>query len=135
MGRNAATRCMLSALVLTLAACSSGSKQAAVNPNLYPVDYKREILAAMRQLLADPTQVRDAFISDPVLTPVDKDQRYALCLRANARDAKGQYTGSADSIAYFYGGHLNLFVRAKGDECSKAAYKPFPELEKLTFSR
>jgi hypothetical protein len=113
-----------------LAACSS-SKPVAIDPNLAPTNYKAEILATLSRTLADPTNVRDAFISDPVLTPIGNDQRYTACVRYNARDASRQYAGSVDRIAYFYGGHLNQLVIATKEQCGNAAYKPFPELEKL----
>ena len=45
------------------------------------------------------------------------------------------YTGSKDRIAYFYGGHLNQLVEATKEQCGNAAYKPFPELEKLCLAR
>ena len=39
--------------------------------------------------------------------------------------------GQQDRIGYFYGGHLNQLVEASKAQCGNAAYKPFPELEKL----
>ena len=39
--------------------------------------------------------------------------------------------GSKDRIAYFFGGHLNQLIEASTEQCGNAAYKPFPELEKL----
>ena len=113
-----------------LAACSS-SKEVPVDPNLFPTEYKREILDLLSNSLIDPTNIRDASISDPALVPVDKDQRYIVCVRYTPRDAARQYTGSTERIAYFYGGHLNQFVEASQGQCGRAAYKPFPELEKL----
>ena len=132
MNRIVARLCLMPALVAGLAACSSsGSKQAEENPNLPPVDYKQEILLTLTRTLDDPTNLRDAFISDPALTPVGKDERYTACVRFNMRDARHSYTGAKDHVAYFYGGHLNQLVDATPEQCSKAAYKPFPELEKL----
>ena len=75
--------------------------------------------------------MRNAFISDPALTAGRKDQRYTACVRYNARDANRHYMGSSDRIAYFYGGHLNQLIEATPEQCGKAAYKPFPELEKI----
>ena len=42
-----------------------------------------------------------------------------------------QYTGAKDRIGYFFGGHLNQLVDATKEQCGNAAYKPFPELEKI----
>ena len=74
--------------------------------------------------------MRDAYISDPALSSVGKDQRYTACVRYNARE-NGDYVGSTDRFAYFYGGHLNQLIEASKEQCGNAAYKPFPELEKL----
>jgi hypothetical protein len=113
-----------------LAACAS-SKDTPVDPNLFPTNYKREILNTLSRTLGDPTNVREAFISDPALGPIDKEQRYMVCIRYNARDAGHHYEGSTDHIAYFYGGYLNQLITASKEQCGNATYKPFPELEKL----
>ncbi len=103
-----------------------------VNPNIYPAKYKQEIIATLRNVLSDPTHVRNALISDPALTPVGKEQRYSVCVRLTERDPYSQqYTEPKTRIAYFFGGPLNQFVKAKDDQCVNAAYKPFPEAEKL----
>ena len=52
-------------------------------------------------------------------------------MRYNARDADTHYRRRRDKIGYFYGGHLNQLVDATPQQCGNAAYKPFPELEKL----
>jgi len=132
MGGNAARLVLLSAFAMALAACGSSSKTAPeTEPNIVPTDYKNEILQAMTSALDDPSNIREAYISDPVLTQLDLSQRYTACVRFNARDLARNYVGSKDRIAYFFGGHLNQLVEATKEQCGKAAYKPFPELEKL----
>jgi hypothetical protein len=117
---------------MAVAACSlTDSKPALENPNIYPTDFRREILLTLPRALEDQTNVRDALISDPALTPVGKEQRYTVCVRYNARNANHQYMGSKDRIGYFFSGHLNQLVEATKEQCGNAAYKPFPELEKL----
>jgi hypothetical protein len=133
MRRYAACLWLLPALAMALVACSSSNTPEA-NPNIVPTDYKQEILDALTRALDDPTNLRDAYISDPVLTSTGANQRYTACVRFNARDASRRYTGSTDRIAYFYGGHLNQLVEATKEQCGNAAYKPFPELEKLCFA-
>jgi hypothetical protein len=133
MARKACNAFLLSVLMLTLGACSSDSnKVETVNPNIYPTKYKQQIIATLRNLLDDPTHVRNGSISDPLLMPVGNDQRYAVCMRFTERDVQsGQYDVSDTRIAYFFGGDLNQLVKAKDDQCAKAAYKPFPEVEKM----
>jgi hypothetical protein len=117
---------------MAVAACSlTDSKPTLENPNIYPTDFRNEILLTLPRALEDQTNVRDAFISDPALTPVGREQRYTVCVRYNARNTNHQYMGSKDRIAYFFSGHLNQLVEATKEQCGNAAYKPFPELEKL----
>ena len=130
MLRYAARLWLASAAAMALAACSS-SQTLKPNPNIVPTGYKQEILAALTTSLDDPTNLRDAYISDPVLTSTGSNQRYTACVRFNARDADHRYIGSTDRIAYLYAGHLNQLVEASKEQCGNAAYKPFPELEKL----
>ena len=85
----------------------------------------------MTSTLDDPTNVRGAFISEPVLRQAGKEQRYVICVRSDSRNANRQYTGSTDRIGYFYAGHLTQLIDATKEQCGNAAYKPFPELEKL----
>jgi hypothetical protein len=125
---------LLLACVPLLAACAGG-KDVPVNPNLYPADFKKEVLLTMPKLLRDPAHVRDAGLSDPVLRQAGKEQRYTVCVRANSRAEDGSYPGVKDRIGYFYGGHLNQLVEATPEQCGNAVYKPFPELEKLCLAK
>jgi len=136
MMKIAASACLLSALAAGLIGCSSGgSKQPEENPNVFPADYKNEILLTMTNTLEDPTNIRGAFISEPVLRSAGKDERYVVCVRSDSRNANKNYTGSKDRIGYFYAGHLNQLVDASKEQCGNAAYKPFPELEKLCLAK
>jgi len=132
MMRIAANACLLSTLAVSLIGCSgSSSKQPEENPNVFPADYKNEILLTMTNTLEDPTNIRDAFISEPALRQAGKEERYVVCVRSDSRNANRNYTGSKDRIGYFYAGHLNQLIDASKEQCGNAAYKPFPELEKL----
>ncbi len=135
MGGNAAKLFAVGVvLCLALAACtSSGQKEP--DPNIYPTNYKQEILDTLTHMLVDPTKVRDAFITEPALALVSKDQRYTVCVRSNNRDPNRKYMGITDRVAYFYAGHLNQLIEATKEQCAKAAYKPFPELEKLCLGK
>jgi len=123
--------CLLTVVAFVLAACSSNKKEAEENPNVFPADYKAEILTTMTASLDDPTNVRSAYISDPVLRAAGKDERYVVCVRSDSRNAYREYAGVKDRIAFFYGGHLNQLIEATKEQCGGAVYKPFPELEHL----
>ena len=136
MATRAASLCLISVAALAIAACtSSTSKPVQENPNVFPATYKEEILNTMTTSLEDPTNVRDAFISEPVLRVISKEERYTVCVHSNSRNANRDYMGSKDRIAIFYGGSLNQLIDATKEQCGNAAYKPFPELEKLCQAR
>jgi hypothetical protein len=119
------------ALAVALAACS-GNKEEKVEANIFPANYKDEVLRMMPQILEDSEQIRDTGITEPALT-TGRTQVYFVCVRMNSRDFNKKYTGIKDRIGYFFGGQLNQFVEATPEQCGRAAYKPFPELEKLCF--
>ncbi|MGB7256801.1 MAG: hypothetical protein ACRECC_14635 [Pseudolabrys sp.] len=122
--------CALAALGALLAACSTDKPPVGVQ-NIFPAKYKDEILLTFPRLVADPTNVRDAYVTDPILNEGGPVKVYYACVRGNARNFNHEYTGSKDWVGYFYGGHLGQLVEAPPELCAKAAYKPFPELEKL----
>ena len=131
MVRCAAKLCLLSALAVSLLACSSDKKQAEENPNVFPSDYKNENLTTLTSSLDDPTNIRSAYITDPFIRPAGKEERYVVCVRSDSRNVARHYTGITDRIGYFYNGHINQLVDATKEQCGNIAYKPFPELEKL----
>jgi hypothetical protein len=131
MFRRIANLCFVATVAVPLAACSSDKKAPEENPNVFPADYKAEILTTMTASLEDPTNVRSAYISDPVLRAVGREERYVVCVRSDSRNAYKEYAGTKDRIAIFYGGHLNQLIEATKEQCGGAVYKPFPELEHL----
>jgi hypothetical protein len=134
MGGSEIRSVLFSMMGLLLTACASDANKEP-DPNIFPAAYKQEILDLLAGTLPDPTNVHDAFVSEPVLATVGKEPRYTICLRYNARDVYRQYSGSQDRLGIFYAGHLNQLIEAGKDQCAKAAYRPFPELEKLCFAK
>lgn len=135
MSRSIVGLCLLAALGLTLGACSGDSKNVVEDPNIFPKDYQREILSTLTNQLDDPTNIREAGITDPALRQAGKEQRYVVCVRYNARNASRHYMGPKERVAYFYGGKLNQFVEADQGQCQGAAYKPWPDLEKYCLAK
>ncbi len=133
MTKNALAAVALSIMAFTLAACSSSGDAIAVNPNVYPADYKSEVIATLRPLFVqnETATVSGAEISPPALTPVDKDQRYSLCVRYTAHGTSPGDIGVVTRRGYFFAGHLNQLVPVTGDDCKSAAYQPFNELNRI----
>jgi hypothetical protein len=107
-------------------------KAVVAEANIPPQNYQADILAFLRNYLNNPTGIRGAFIAEPELKSAGTGQRYGVCLRFNARKSDGQYEGSKDRIVFFLQGRLDTMVDAKAGQCMGAAFKPFPELERLT---
>jgi len=103
--------------------------------NVFPQNYKNDLMAFMRTYLNDPTHVRSASVSQPVLKQVGPGQRYVACVRYNAR-VDGKYAGLKDGAATYVSGKLDRYLSAPPEVvkelCKDAAYGPFPELETLT---
>lgn len=130
MIKSAASLFLLSALAAALAGCLNDKPEAVAN--IYPKDYKDEILGTLRKDVFDKnetTSVSNAFVSDPVLQTTGNSQLYVSCVRYTAHGTAYGISTNAARIGYFYGGHLNQLVPVREDECAKAAYKPFPELD------
>ncbi len=117
-------------LALALAACTS-REPPKVEPNIYPSDYRKEIIAAMPSVVADTSNIREAGVTDPALMKFGDVERYASCVRFNPKKSKTEYAGVQERVAIFFAGQLTQFPKASPEQCGHAAYKPFPELEKL----
>jgi len=102
--------------------------------NVFPQNYKADLMAYMRTYLNDPTHVRGAAVAQPQLKPVGPGERYVACVRYTAR-VGGKYAGSKDGAAIYVSGKLDRFLDTPSEVseyCKAATYVPFPELETLT---
>jgi hypothetical protein len=135
------------AVAVALAGCGSSRsrEEREARINVYPDNYRTDLLAALHTYVIDPTNVRDAYVSDPGVKPLGAQNRYVACVRYNAKNSDGRYTGSKDVLAIFVSGRFDQFVElqpsapnpssqatAMKELCAQADYKRFPELEAMT---
>jgi hypothetical protein len=126
----AVARCGMTALlVITLCACAS-EKPKPIEENIYPADYRTQIVDRLRLLLDNPNNILDAYVAEPVLKTPQGTPRYIACVRFNAKDRSGNYRGSKDMAAYFFAGKINQIVDASAELCGGAFFQPFPELQR-----
>jgi hypothetical protein len=126
-----------------LPACATPTGESAT---AFPAEYKADILALARQYVDGPYKVKDAAISDPVLKPFNGGQRYIVCVKLNPAGADGKFLGMKGGVGIFWFGKLdqvaeipmgreeaksNPLPESPAGLCRDAAYKPFPEAEKL----
>jgi hypothetical protein len=121
---------------VALSACSGAGFNKPPNdpkadPNIFPANYKTDVLSYLQTYLIDPTNVRDAALAPPVLKPFDTQFRYVVCVRYNARDGDHKYMGGTEKVVIYFGGKFNQFVDATPALCGDAPYQAFPELQAL----
>jgi hypothetical protein len=127
-------------IALALGACASGLDERPTEErkadwaaqNVYPANYRAELLAYLRTYLNDPTGVREAGIAEPALRPAGLGERYIVCVRFNPKREGGGYAGAKEHLVIYVGGKLDRYVEAAGESCKAATYAAFPELERLT---
>ena len=61
--------------------------------NVFPQNYRQDLLAFLRTYLNDPSHVRGASVSQPQLKYIGPGDRYVACVRFNARNSDGKYVG------------------------------------------
>jgi len=125
---------LATAFPFCMVACSTfgphGSREGP-NANVYPDNYRAELLAFLQTYLNDPTNVREPEVAEPVMRQVNSIDRYVVCLKYNAKNNEGRYMGVKETIAIYVRGRFNQLVDASGDICKGATYQPFPELAAL----
>lgn len=102
-----------------------------LDPKEFPSNYKTEIATFMRTYLENPRNVRDAYVGQPVLKPVNGQPQYITCVRYNPRNRQGQYQGTKTSLAIFLGGQITQFLDGKPEMCGDLNYQRFPEIEAM----
>ena len=123
---------LLFGLMLVLDACADPRRVADDSElNVYPANYKAEILAAMHAYLNDPTGIREPAVSEPAVKSIGNSNRYLVCVRFNGKRRGSEYAGVKDIGALFIAGRFDRFIDSVHEQCAGAAYAPFPELGRL----
>lgn len=99
---------------------------------VYPQNYRPELLSFLKTYLNDPTDVKAAQLAPPVEKTIGGRQRYVTCLRYSAKQFNGTYDPAKDRAVMYVNGRLDHIIEQSGDLCAGAQYAAFPELEKLT---
>jgi hypothetical protein len=136
------------AIAILLGGCagslSDAERHAEEAKNIPPVNYKADVVAFLRTYLNNPTNLRNAAMSQPELRELGPIPRYVACVRYDAKGSNGQYAGIKDSLVIFISGRLDSIVELGGsggdaerrkplrEFCAAAEYERFPELERLT---
>lgn len=101
-------------VVLALSGCRDErfdrtAEVAAAAPMIVPDDYRSQIAATVVKLARDPASIRDLEATAPKPTFMGAGTRIASCVRFNARNGFGGFTGKRTYIAVFLEGKLSGF--------------------------
>jgi hypothetical protein len=122
--------CGMGVLCGVLISCSEiklGSQDQKPNPNVYPTNYKTDLLALIQNTHSDNMlDVQEAYVSSPMRKQSSSEGPYFVCLRTESS------TGRKYQMAIFFDGQVNQIVDVTAEECGSAAYQPFPELSALS---
>lgn len=109
-----------------------------------PTNYRPAVAAQIKSTFFDPYSIRDASISRPLYATAVHDgtnitpmSGWIVCVKANAKNRMGGYTGQEFSAFLFSG--ENIKTSLSGPEfslqldmhCKPAVMEPFPEIEML----
>jgi hypothetical protein len=121
--------CLLAILAVSFAGCSFNTQKPvtpAVDPNLYPQNYRKTLAVYLSQELSDRADFFGARVSQAVLKPVGgSEPHYVVCLQFNARSQ------IKSKMVIYLAGQITQFVDAEPEQCSDAVYQPFTELEQV----
>ncbi len=125
------------ACALALAGCQTVAEGTAPSEPA-PSNYRQLAAAHVRASFNDPYTISDAEIAPPKLAmgpSLNADgfkTPWVVCIRANAKNRMGAYTGrTMTAIAMSGGKVVNSWdeAHAAGMLCADARYEPFPEIE------
>jgi hypothetical protein len=92
-----------------------------------PPDYLQTLIRNKSTLFKDPESVRDVMMSDPK----PNMWGWGACLKANAKNVFGGYTGQTVYKVQLYRNGNPPIIQSPTiyDGCGSELYEPFPELE------
>jgi hypothetical protein len=91
-------------------------------------DYGAWAATVMRAHLKDPTSVMQAERTPPFQARVAFRKQVVVCVRLNARNSFGGYTGTqTHSVVFYHDGDVVLFPQTDAG-CDRAGWVPFTEL-------
>jgi hypothetical protein len=109
--------------IVALAGCATAAKQA---DEPVPTDYRAQIATIIKSSLKDPYTVRDAAITELGPRTVGGIATVTgVCVRYNAKNSYGAYTGIQEQDYIFRDGRpVSVIIT----DCDKGTFGPFPEL-------
>lgn len=124
-------------VALALGGCQTAG-QGTTQSEPPPANYRQIAIAGVKSSFFDPYSVRDAEIAPPKRAAgpsLNEDgftTPWVICIKANAKNRMGGYTGrKVTALAVSGGKVVNSWDEAKASlmVCDGVTYEPFPEIE------
>lgn len=126
------------ACTILLAGCANASQLATGATPPPPADYRQQAKDKILATFKDPYSIRDAAISSPQWdgTPLPLPNGmfaagvWAVCVKANAKNSFGAYTGASYTAVVFIDGKVDSLQDYPRWQqfCSRVPMEPFPEI-------
>ena len=115
--------CHLAAFFWALAGCSQfGKPEEKPEPNIYPANYKKDLLAYLRGNSDVLVNASATYIATPALKQFGSESRYFVCLQIDGQN------GRKEKFVVFYAGLMNQFVDAQANSVVLPRTNLFPKL-------
>jgi hypothetical protein len=95
----------------------------AVDPNVYPANYRPQLAQFLQTVLQDRAAFHGALIGQPVLKQVGDNPHYIVCLQLIDHGQR------RNKVAIYLSGAITQYIDATPEQCGDAQYTPFTELE------
>jgi hypothetical protein len=123
----------LTAVAMLLAGCETTAPTAEnkVTVAQIPSNYRSLAADYFKRTLKDPYSVRDAQITEPTVIfvgLVNGTKAPGVCVQMNAKNSFGAYIGQQAFAVSFRNGQILTVAPPVFDTCSKAQWRPFPEM-------
>jgi hypothetical protein len=117
-------------VALALAGCAGGQTAPGAAAAPLPLNYREQIAAKVKETFFDPYSIRDAQISAGIPGTSFLGSVTTVCMKANAKNRMGGYTGIQTTAYVFRDGHLTATDAVYSPiVCNSASYGPFPEID------
>lgn len=117
-------------ICIALSACGSLAKSESENDATrgpYPTNWKSIVKQYIRSHYIDPTSVMDSEAAAPFKTRNTlMDATWSICIRNNAKNKFGGYTGRRLTILEVRNGQVDHTQEDYADPCQDAQFEPLP---------
>lgn len=116
--------------LLLLMGCAPQYRDAPERAGPPPDNYRQIAATYIRANFFDPYSIRDVSLSQPIIGRMFNEQGWIVCIRANAKNRMGAYTGLKDTAILIHGGRVIDSDSTASAVCGRQTFAPAPDIER-----